>query len=449
MNLPYIFLRIDSLKKDTDSLKPFDQRLEDVFWRKYRLEFNYNSNHLEGNTLTYSQTQLLLIFDRVNGDYSFKELEEMKSHDAAMNLIREVSQEQGHTLSERLIKEINQLLLVKPFYKDAITRDGKSVKRLIEPGQYKKYPNSVILENKEVFHYASPEETPLLMGDLLDWVKKEEEKKELHPIQLAALFHYRLVYIHPFDDCNGRTSRLLMNYLLMKNGYAPIVIESRDKKNYLSALNKADAGDIEGFVSYISNVALRWQEIYLRAIKGDVIEEVDDYKKNIELLKRKLKSTDDMIHETLTKEILEKTLERSIIPLLIEIRKQLSIFDEIFITSEVKIHTAFELGWKTIQNEDDIKSHLKTFWDFVKNNTSKAITFSYIHNQLKKSNKLYFRHETLIYFQFNSLDYSINIGSEIVIRKYYHQEINNDEITYILSSVAKNELQRIEKTLGY
>ena len=95
-------------------------------------------------------------------------------------------------------------------------------------GDYKKFPNSVRLANGEIFDYATPSETPSLMGELVDWVRSEENKRNLHPIELAAQLHYKFVRIHPFDDGNGRLSRLLMNYILLKNDLPPVIIRSDD-----------------------------------------------------------------------------------------------------------------------------------------------------------------------------------------------------------------------------
>ena len=101
---------------------------------------------------------------------------------------------------------------------------------LIKVGNYKQHPNSVRLQNGEMFHYTSPENTPIEMGELISWYKDEEQKNELHPVTLAALLHYKFVRIHPFDDGNGRISRLLMNYVLLKYSLQPVVIKSSDKK---------------------------------------------------------------------------------------------------------------------------------------------------------------------------------------------------------------------------
>ena len=190
---------INILKKELDTLQISDhdrRRLEE----KFRLEFSYNSTHLEGNTITYLDTKALLLKDIVANTYSFRELEEMKAHDAAFTLIKEWAVDQDRDISQVDIKELNKLILVKDFWKDAQTPDGQPVRRMIKVGEYKEMPNSVRLTNGEIFHYAEPFEVPAKMQELMDWYN--DEKSGLHPITLATIFHHKFVLIHPFDDGN-------------------------------------------------------------------------------------------------------------------------------------------------------------------------------------------------------------------------------------------------------
>ncbi|MFZ6012924.1 MAG: Fic family protein, partial [Bacteroidota bacterium] len=243
---------------------------------------------MEGNTLTYGETELLLMFGKVSGDHEVRELEEMQAHDAIVKLVREYAADKTRDLTESDIRQWNRTILVKPFWKEAITPDGQATRKLIEPGNYKSSPNSVRLSNGEIFHYASPEETPIKMRDLLDWYRNVTEANKLHPVEIAALLHYKFVRIHPFDDSNGRTARLLMNYVLLKNDYPPVIIKSADKKNYLFALNKADTGDENAFVEYISNQLVWSLEINIKAARGESIEAPDDIDKEISVWKKNL-----------------------------------------------------------------------------------------------------------------------------------------------------------------
>ncbi len=268
------------------TMKPEHQKALD---KKFRLEFNYNSNHIEGNTLTYSETELLLIFDDTKGGHTMREYEEMKAHDVAFQLVKEWADDEQHTLTENSIRELNKTILVRPFWKEAITPDGQNTRRLIKVGEYKEHPNSVRLQNGEIFEYASPTDTPIKMGELIAWYREEEAKKELHPLALAALLHYKFVCIHPFDDGNGRVSRLLMNYVLLQNGLPPVVIKTADKSKYLNALHSADTGDLDSFVKYIGEQLIWSLGITLKATKEESVEEPDDWNKKVSLLETRVK----------------------------------------------------------------------------------------------------------------------------------------------------------------
>lgn len=311
-----IFDKINQLKSELSSLtiSDKDQRLLD---EKFRLEFNYNSNHMEGNTLTYQDTKVLLLKDILPQGklYEMRELDEMRAHDAAFKMIKEWATDPSRELNQNDIRELNRIILVKDFYKDAIDLNGNPTRKKIKVGDYKEYPNSVLLQNGEVFHYADPIEVPALMGELIDWY--QDEKDGLHPITLAAVFHHKFVLIHPFDDGNGRISRLLMNYILIRYGYPPVVIKSAQKDKYLNALRLADAGDMESFITYIAEQAEWSLGMTIKAAKGENIEEENDWEKEFVILSQQVKSIP-------TIRTVKNTTERihdSIIPLFKEIRK--------------------------------------------------------------------------------------------------------------------------------
>lgn len=441
MEMSATLKQIDSLKKEAEKLQPVKPELEKVFWDKFRLEFNYNSNHMEGNTLTYGHTQILLKSGDVVGKYNIRELQEMKAHDLALKIIRDSADDPEFSFTQKFIREINQTILVEPFYNDAITQDGKPTQKLITPGEYKKTPNSVRLPNGEMFNYASPEETPALMGDLMDWYEKETKANELHPVQIAALFHYKIVRIHPFDDSNGRTARLLMNYILLKNDYSPLVINSADKKNYLIALNETDAGDIEAFVKYITSLQLHWQGLLLKALKGEKIEEDTDLDKEIQLLKKDNKSAKDKIEITFNKVILKELFSISILPLINRIAIELSKLDELFL----KRSTLFKaIGQGACLSIDGLPVFLG---QILENYISAPFYFEYynIHSQFRKESEVNFDFTTLIAFEFSEYSYSVRYSGvdNLTIKKYYHQQLSNDEINDFGKEVLRLELKAI------
>lgn len=282
--------------KELQPLKAEDKkRLDD----KFNLEFNYNSNHIEGNTLTYGQTKLLLVFGEATGDAKMRDLEEMKAHNVGLKWIRERAKDKEFILTERDIRDLNHIILAEDYYK-LNTQTGTRYK--INVGIYKTRPNSVITATGETFEYASPEETPALMYELIKWFNEEIEKNELSAVELASLLHYRYIRIHPFEDGNGRIARLLVTYVLERFGCPMVIIKSDNKEEYLRILHQCDINtgltpsdganasleDITPFVEYMKR-QLEWSlDICIKAAKGENIEESGDTAKKIAVLKSSL-----------------------------------------------------------------------------------------------------------------------------------------------------------------
>jgi len=250
------------------------------------IDFNYNSNHLEGNTLTYGQTKLLLLFGDTIGNASIRDYEEMKAHNVGLELMKAAAKDKNRMLSEYFIRELNQIILVRDFYKTS--RDG-DYRYKINVGAYKTRPNSVITPTGEIFDYASPEETPSLMGDLLEWYRHEERRGKLKVEELAALFHYRYIRIHPFEDGNGRIARLLVNYIFLRHNYPMLVIRTDDRQNYLRILRQCDllTGKIpydgahatlqqaKPLVDYISAILENKLTALIQLAKGEISEFIE------------------------------------------------------------------------------------------------------------------------------------------------------------------------------
>ena len=349
--------KIDNLVETLAALKPIKAEYKSVFDQKIRLEFSYNSNHIEGNTLTYGETKLLLLFDKTTGNHDLREYEEMKAHDVAFDMIKSWATETHRNISETDIKNLNEILLIKPFWKEAQTPDGNETRRLIKVGAYKEFPNSVRLQNGEIFHYASPIDTPILMGELLEWYSAEETKNELHPVALAALFHYKFVCIHPFDDGNGRISRLIMNYVLLRHNLPPIIIKTSDKKNYLFALNQADSGDLNAFIKYIAAQLVWSLELSLKAAMGESLEEPDDLDKEISVWKKGIINGGPKKSDKLVSEIYEKGINEFFKSLVIEIKKRFSdLFDDNFEEYQINNNLLGKSQFQLLQLDKIVKN---------------------------------------------------------------------------------------------
>lgn len=339
----------EQLKQTLDNLPALSHEDEAQLWKKLRLEWNYNSNHIEGNTLTYSETEVLLMFDRTSGEHTLQEYEEMRAHDVAIALVREWAADTARELTEMDIRALNKTILVRPFWKEAMTSDGQSTRRLIEVGVYKRHPNSVRTKTGEIFSYASPEETPRLMAELMDWYRNDTDG--LPVASIAAEFHYRFIRIHPFDDGNGRVARLLVNYLLLRHGYLPIVIKSEEKDKYLTALQKADAGDVLAFHVFIAEQMAWPLRLAIKAARGERLDEPGDSVKRLELLKRRLKASEneEAIQVPFSAEVATDIANGWFRQLVEQVRSQLVGFEELFLETEAGVWISkFHAEYKTL-----------------------------------------------------------------------------------------------------
>ncbi len=267
--------RIETLYKEWLSLQPVKEEMQSRLDQKFMLEFNYNSNHIEGNTLTYGQTELLLLFGRVVGEAKMKDLEEMKAHNVCLKMMIEEAKDKEKQMTEYFIRVLHQTMLREDYTVYRQLPGGVNTSYVVHAGRYKTRPNSVITPTGERFEYASPEETPALMKDLVEWYNQAEAEGKLTPVELAALFHYRYIRIHPFEDGNGRIARLLMNYILLRHGYPMIVIRSQKKKAYLDALGKADK-NVGPVPSDGANATLEQAQDFVAYITKQVEQTLED-----------------------------------------------------------------------------------------------------------------------------------------------------------------------------
>lgn len=263
-----ILKKVEELKSELDALRPLDAEAEARIWQKLRLDWNYHSNNIEGNSLTFGETKALILFGITAEGKPLRDHFEITGHNEAINWVLELVKGDAE-LTEVFIRELHTLILKESEYRPAVTPDGQPTRRKIEVGKYKTQPNHVITSTGETFYFATPEETPAKMHDLVDWFRAEKENPDMNPVELAALFHYRFIRIHPFDDGNGRVARILMNFILMKFGYPPVIIKTEDKQNYYRVLTLADADQIDPFTAYIaSNLADSLDEMLAAARAG-------------------------------------------------------------------------------------------------------------------------------------------------------------------------------------
>jgi Fic family protein len=400
---------LDAMKAEWDALQPLAPDREKRLWRKLRLEWNYHSNHIEGNTLTYGETELLLLHGQATGDHALREYEEMKAHDVGIEHLRRLASDRERPLSEGDIRDLNRIILKEAFWKPAQTADGKPSRKEIIPGQYKTSPNNVLTATGEVFEFASPEDTPPRMQVLVQWLGDEITSGVLHPIALASKLHHDFVLIHPFDDGNGRVARLLVNYVFLRYGYPPIVIRSEDKAAYLTALRKADAGELETLIDYLAAALRGSLSLGIRAAKGESIEELSDVEKELALFVRAQQASKGN-EKTPTRQTIAELIEVSLKPFIEKVEATLLKLRPLFRSLEITVQDG--LGTATNSGEAVFYEAFR----FVDAGQQLLVTFKF--NSYQGNAPIPFDHHIAVGLHFPPAHYTITYDHEVVSYPY-------------------------------
>ena len=335
---------IEELYKQWLSLQPLNNQDNERLWEKIRLDWNYNSNRIEGNTLTRKETKLLLDNqDPVEGTHSERDLKEMKAHNVAVEKVRKLAGDKQRHLTEADIRNLNSIILEKSFWKKAETEDGQITRKKISPGKYKTQPNHVITETGEIFKFAIPEEVPVKMQELIEWFKESIEPPPASIASFLAQLHHRFILIHPFDDGNGRIVRLLLNYALIHLGYPPLVIKDKDRRTYFSALQKADRGNMDALTVYLGRTLASWLEIGIKAAKGEDISEPEDIDKKVDLFVKEKKAEGLKEVKPLSEQTKKELCEHLIMPLFETFENRFRQFVDLFNSNEILLQGPQEI----------------------------------------------------------------------------------------------------------
>jgi len=236
---------IDRLQAEINQYRPLDKRLIEQQKEYFRIGLTYSSNALEGNSLTETETKIVIEEGITIGGKPLKDHFEAIGHSEAFDFIYRLAK--GKTISEQDIKELHRLFYFRIDKENA--GEYRRVKAYITGS---KYP------------LPAPEEIPRLMKKFI--IDLETLRKEKHPVELAALAHKELVFIHPFVDGNGRVGRLLMNLILLQAGFTITIIPPVVRPDYLQTLEKAHTSDID-FIKLIARMVRETQKDFLRLFK--------------------------------------------------------------------------------------------------------------------------------------------------------------------------------------
>jgi len=239
-----LYEKIDLCKLEIDKLRPFEGNLLKEIRAYYRIGLTWSSNALEGNSLTESETKVLLEDGLTVGGKplrdTFEALGYAEAYDFMFTLLR-----------GRQITEADTLTMHWMFYKN------------IDPGAAGRYRDRLVFITGSRYPVCKPGRISGQMDELFAWAASERDK--YHPVQFAAQLHKRFVFIHPFIDGNGRLARLLMNTALIQDGYLPAVIPPVLRQEYVSLLERAHKDD-RPFMDFIAERVLESEKEIMRLL---------------------------------------------------------------------------------------------------------------------------------------------------------------------------------------
>ena len=430
------------LKAQLDALRPLDADQEKSIWQKFRFDWNYHSNNIEGNSLTFGETKSLLLHNITAQGKSLKDHIEITGHNEAIDVLVDLTRGDA-PLTESFVRQLHELILRERCQVDAITPEGAPTRRWIEVGQYKTGHNHVQTVTGEIFRFAEPINVPGKMHTLLQTINELQAPSSAEVVFVAAKAHYDFVLIHPFDDGNGRIARLLMNLILIKYGFPPAIIKTQDKQQYFSALRQADGGQLDVFVEYIAGCVCASLQIMLAGARGESVEEPDEQDRKIKMLARMIEGKAGKLSATRTVEALDTLFEHSFVPLARRLSEAAKKFEPMY--SNVEKHSY-------VDSEDISGSAFEIELADIQKRITERTTFFMMHVQF---NNLAFQgmdqvsNEWQVAIQTgpaSHLLFSGNVASDI--NRSYDQQLSTEEIDGIVRLLVDDHIHKIEKVTG-
>jgi len=288
MSYPEKRIQIDALQQKINAQGELNTEVKKKINYKFRLDWNYYSNSMEGNTLTMDETRSVMVGNLTVGGKPIKDVLEIKGHDEVISEILKIGKGELR-LSEARIHEI---------HKGIMHEDDPAKKEKI--GKWKTEPNYIYNYKNERYDFSSPEDVPSQIHDLLNRTNaaidliRQNKNNVPHPVDIALQFHLEYVNIHPFYDGNGRTARVLTNLLLISFGYPPFWVKTNERNIYNQYIGDIQCygGSPDLFFGFAADLILRSQQLVLDAIAGKEIQEPDDLDKRISMLEKELEAID-------------------------------------------------------------------------------------------------------------------------------------------------------------
>jgi len=246
--------QINNKKAKLDKLRPLSKKQIKNLKNVYDIQLTYHSNAIEGSTLTYSETKLILNEGITIGGKTLNEHLETINHQEAISFIEDISGIETKNISIFDIKNIHQLVFQGIDKKNA--------------GSYRKENVGVVKSNGEIHNFVEPLKIEDEMQNFIEWLSNQTIEE---PILLASLVHLKFVSIHPFIDGNGRTARLLMNLILLQNGYPQAIIKISNRVEYIQAIEHyQNSNEYEEFYKVVLESVNDSLDLYSNIVINDI-----------------------------------------------------------------------------------------------------------------------------------------------------------------------------------
>lgn len=441
-HLQQLLTQLDALKEKVDGIRPLTETQQRQLDQKLRLDWNYHSNSIEGNTLSASETRAFILHGITAKGKPFRDYIEMKGHDDALKKLDSIVKKDTK-ITESLIKELHKIILVDPYTDEAAE---------INPGHYKTVPNYLYTATGERLDFLPPEEVATEMNKLINWLnnhieppKRRRNKYDLHPILIATAFHVRFIQIHPFGDGNGRMARILGNLVLMLCGYTPAIIKLEKRQEYYAMLNLSTLSAPQPLAEMIAEETIRTLQMTLDVSKGIPIDEQDDIHKELSLLEKEIEGIGR--NENIVKRTdgaISKILHEIFVPMMFEMDRHWARIRDYFESTKAIIITD-----SSHKKYEWLPDGAENYITGIKLGELKKIDFTIELNELKialPKNKSY-KYGFAIEFSDYECKLLFNHYGKETITIYYGDEIDRKEYEDLAKSKMKYFIEYLREDI--
>ncbi len=440
---------INALHAEISAAGELDVEVKKRINYKFRLDWNYHSNSMEGNTLTKEETRSVMIGNLTVGGKPYKDVAEMRGHDDVVQEILKIGKGEVR-LSEKRVKDIHRSIM---YEEDPEKRSGI--------GEWKSKDNYVLNYKGERFDFKPHNEVANEMHGLLNFLNAKIDrldagKEDLNPLLTAAKFHLWFVSIHPFYDGNGRTARLLTNLFLISQGFPPIIIKTDEKENYNRYLADIQAygGSPDLFDEFLADLLIRSQQMVVDAIAGKSIEEPDDIDKEIDLFKKGFEERPISDVPEKTNELVASVFLTNLSRLFQKLEIKHQSITDLFTSIKVKgmVNNTHKSGDERRDYVDDVMNDIISKTKKVKrydiNNEVLHVGLLINHLGFKRSGVDFFDvyHRITIKFE----QFKIIVGDNFRFNRtfVYNQLPSESELSLMVSEMMRGVMEEIKKKAG-